>query len=306
MKDSIRVKEAEVFYTSFLQYTQSIFIEILERNTLDMNSLAEKIKILWNEIQYNRRFLLYANTCIEPALNENYIAAHSVRSTVIAIMLGKYFKLPYYRLLELGTATLLHDIGMFKLPLDTYLNGLDLTAQKKQLIWSHPMHSYKILQALKLPPAINLAVLEHHERENGSGYPKQIIGKDISFYGKIIAVACSYEALLADRMYKKPKDAHTGVLELIKNEGHQYDTNIIRALIFTFSIYPIGMFVLLSNGKQGRVFDTNPASQHHPFVQVLEPTDKGENPIVKTSNKGVYIARPLLREEIDYEKANAY
>jgi len=164
------------------------------------------------------------------------------------------------------------------------------------------MHSYKILQALKLPPAINLAVLEHHERENGSGYPKQLAGKDISFYGKILAVACSYEALLADRMYKKPKDAHTGVLELIKNEGYQYDTNIIRALIFTFSIYPIGMFVLLSNGKQGQVFDINPASQHYPFIQLLEPTTKGESQIIKTSNKGIYIARPLLREEVHSEK----
>ena len=296
MKDntySQKIQEAQKFYASFLSYTQSVFTGI---GAVDIDSIAKEITMLRNEIQYNRQFLLYAKTCIEPASNENYLASHAVRATVTAMLIGKHLQFAPFRLLELGMAAFLHDVGMLRLPSETYLNGIYLKVTEKDLIYSHPIHSYNMLKSLKCPPAVCMAALEHHERENGSGYPRKLKGESISLYGKIIAVACSYEALSAKRPYKRMKDQHSGIVELLKNEGAQYDINIVRALVAALSIYPIGTFVLLSNGKQGRVFDINPASQHYPIVQVEEES------IVKTSNNGISIVNPLTSEEIDRKK----
>jgi HD-GYP domain-containing protein (c-di-GMP phosphodiesterase class II) len=301
--DIIKIHKAEEFYVSFLQYTQSIFTSIMDIGVLDIDSVAEKIRILWNEVRYNRRFLLYTRPCVEPLINENYLASHSVRSAVIAMIIGVHLKLPNHRLVELGISALLHDIGMLKLPPEAYLKKSGLSEHEKKMIFSHPVHGYRMLKSLKFPSSIGLGALEHHEREDGSGYPRKFKGENISIYGKIIAIACSYEALSAKRQYKKAKDDNTGIMELLKNERKQYDGNVVKALAIALSIYPIGTFVLLSDGNQGQVFDINPLTQLYPAVRLLRKEDKEEKAIVWTSDKGVSIVRPLTREEIDLEKA---
>ena len=296
MKDKIndiKVQEAEKFYASFLKYTQSVFTGI---GLLDMDSITKKISELRNEVQHNRQFLLYAMYGMEHEKDENYLASHAIRTSAIAMIIGKYLKIAPHRLLELGIAAFLHDIGMLALPQETYLNELDLKAQEKEIINNHPLHSYNMLKSSKCTQAISSAVLEHHERENGSGYPRKLTGEHISLYGKIIAVACSYEALSAKRSYKKAKDQHRAMVELVRNKDSLYNITVIRALVTALSFYPIGTYVLLSDGKLGRVFDINPENQHYPIVQLEE------NTIITTTYNNVSIINSLTREEIDRKK----
>jgi HD-GYP domain-containing protein (c-di-GMP phosphodiesterase class II) len=160
--------------------------------------------------------------------------------------------------------------------------------------------SFNLLKSFDFPLVISLAALEHHERENGSGYPQKLTSEKISFYAKIIAVACSYEALSSQRPHKEAKDGHTGMLELLKNERKQYDDTVVRALVFSLSIYPIGLYVLLSSGKKGQVVDVNPENPRYPIVQVFgELTPDGKNKTLETSPSGLSIVRPLTREEIN-------
>jgi len=288
-----KIQEAEKFYASFLKFTQSVYAGI---GLLDIDSITKMTAELRNEIQHNCRFLLYAMNCIEPEKNENYLASHAVRTTVIAMIIGRHLKIAPHRQLELGVAALLHDIGMLTLPPEAYINELDIKAKNNELIINHPVQGYNLLKSIKCPPAISSAVLEHHERENGSGYPRQLKGEQISVYGKIIAVACSYEALSAKRSYKKMKDQHSGIVELVKNKENKYDINIVRALVATFSIYPIGMHVLLSNGRQGRIYDINPINQHYPVVKL------DDDMLVFTSAESVSISSFLTLEEIERKK----
>ncbi|MDR1929251.1 MAG: HD-GYP domain-containing protein, partial [Treponema sp.] len=89
------------------------------------------------------------------------------------------------------------------------------------------------------------------------------------------------------------------MLDLLKNEGRQYDETIVKALVFSFSIYPIGLHVLLSSGKKAQVVDVNPENPKFPLVRVFgEFTPDGKNKIIETSQEGIHIARPLRREEI--------
>ncbi|MDR0720656.1 MAG: hypothetical protein LBF78_13540 [Treponema sp.] len=89
------------------------------------------------------------------------------------------------------------------------------------------------------------------------------------------------------------------MLELLKNEGKQYDDTIVRALVFSLSIYPVGLYVLLSSGRKGQVVDVNPENPRFPIVQVFgELNPDGKNKILETSQTGVNIVRPLTRDEI--------
>ena len=299
LSDSDKIIRAEEFYAAFIKYVETIFTQAAIKNELDFNSVAEKIKSACDIIREDRRFLLRVQKNSLASPNDNYLASHAVKSTIISIIIGSYLKLPAHRLIELGVAALLHEIGMIKLPPQIYLSKRPLQPQEKKAILSHPVLSFNLLKSFDFPLTVTLAALEHHERENGSGYPRKITGDRINLYAKIIAVACSYEALSAQRPHKEAKDGYTGMLELLKNEGKQYDDTIVRALVYSLSIYPIGLYVLLSSGRKGQVVDVNPENPRFPIVQVFgELTPDGKNKILETSQGGIFIARPLTREEI--------
>jgi HD-GYP domain-containing protein (c-di-GMP phosphodiesterase class II) len=297
--DGDKLKRAEEFYTSFQKYVENLFTQVAIKNELVFKSVAEKVKVACDIIREDRRFLMRVQKDTEPAADQNYLASHAVRSTIIAIIIGTYLKLPTFRLIELGVAALLHEIGMIKLPPQVYLSKRPLNPQERKAILTHPVLSYNVLKSFDFPLVISLAVLEHHERENGTGYPQKLTGDKISLYAKIIAVACSYEALSTKRPHKEAKDGYTGMLELLRNEGKQYDDTVVRALVFSLSIYPIGLYVLLSNGKKGQVVDVNPENPRCPIVQVFgDLTPDGKNKTLETSPNGVSIVRPMTREEI--------
>ena len=302
LSDGDKIIRAEEFYAAFIKYVETIFTQAAIKNELDFKPVAEKIKSACDIIREDRRFLLRVqkNSLSNP--NDNYLASHAVKSTIIAIIIGFFLKLPNHRLIELGVAALLHEIGMIKLPPQIYLSKRPLQPQERKAILSHPVLSFNLLKSFDFPLTVTLAALEHHERENGSGYPRKLTGDRISLYAKIIAVACSYEALSAQRPHKEAKDGYTGMLELLKNEGKQYDDTIVRALVFSLSIYPIGLYVLLSSGRKGQVVDVNPENPRFPIVQIFgELTPDGKNKILETSQDGISIVRPLTREEIGQE-----
>ena len=202
---------------------------------------------------------------------------------------------------------MLHEIGMLQLPPQYYLADKTLTGVEKKAILAHPIYSYNILKKANFPPSICLGVLDHHEREDGSGYPRHLPGNELSLYSKIIAVACSYEAITAPRHYKDAQGSYEAMVEILKNSRKIYNETIIRALLSAVSLFPIGSYVYLSDGRIGQVVDANQENPKNPIVQVLnDPTtieDKEE--IITTSDTGIHIVRPLNKEETDEVRNSA-
>lgn len=296
--DGDRVKQAADFYRRFHEYVEGLFTNFVTKNELSLKDVSERIKELCDVIKEDRRFLLRVQ---DPGdVGKNYLATHSVKSTITSVVIGSYLKLPAHRLIELGTAALLHEIGMVKLPPQLYMNSKPLAPHERKAIVTHPVLGYNILRSMSFPLSVCLAALEHHEQENGLGYPRRMTGEKISLYAKIISVACSYDALTSARPYKNAKDGYLSMIDLLKNVGKQYDDTIVRALVFSLSIYPIGLFVLLSNGRKGQVVDVNPENPRFPVVQIFgEKTPDGKDRVVETAQAGIYIVRPLVKEEVE-------
>jgi HD-GYP domain-containing protein (c-di-GMP phosphodiesterase class II) len=295
------VDRAAELYEKLKAYMEELFICVAKKNELNYNELSALVDSVVPVVKENKQFLMKAQRAPPLEMEAGYQASHAVRSMIISMIIGNYLKFSDTRLAELGIAALLHEIGMTKLPPISkgYYNKRALTQDEKKAIFSHPVFSYTVLKAFNAPLTVCLAGLEHHERENGSGYPQKLTGDKISLYAKIIAVACSYEALTANRPYRDAKDAYSGMYTLLKNEGNQYDPTIVKALLYSLSLYPVGIYVLLSNGRKGQVVDVNPANPFYPVVRIFGLfTPEGDTVTMQTAKPGVYIVRPLRKDEM--------
>jgi HD-GYP domain-containing protein (c-di-GMP phosphodiesterase class II) len=293
------VTEAERFCALLKEWTGELFESASLKQQIRFSDVAEKIKDVISAINKNRRFLLQVLKNIDNVAEESYQLSHAVKCTIISLVLGQSFRLPIHRLIELGAAALVHEIGMVCIPSKVYLSDTELTSAEREMIYMHPSLGYDLLRANDFPLSVCVPAMEHHERENGSGYPSKLNGNGIGLYSKIIAVVCSYEAITTNRPHKDAEDEYHGMLRMLRNENKQYDDSVLNALVRNLSLFPIGLYVVLSNGKKAQVVDANPADPRCPIVQVFdEQTPDGRNKILTTDSKGIYITQVLDRSDM--------
>jgi HD-GYP domain-containing protein (c-di-GMP phosphodiesterase class II) len=301
IRDNQQMEDAKKLYYALVNFILESFKRFKEDNRLSIPSLSERIKQLIDMVKSGRDAILRYPEFVYPS--ENYMYVHSVNSAILALAIGELMKLPPHRMIELGLAALLHDIGMLKLPDAVYLKEDDLTDKEFQLVRANTTLGYKILKGFSVSEEIALAAEEHHERLDGSGYPKALSGDKISFYSRIVAVVCSYDAITSKRLFKTQNDSHAAVMELLKGRNTSYDEKVIHSLIVCVSAYPLGSPVLLSDDSIGRVTKTNPESPRFPFVLVLidkEGKRIDEPLLIKTAEvDGLSIKRSLTPKEAE-------
>lgn len=295
--ENSRLTVVQNLYNEFLNYISNIYTHYATHKQLNLEEISNTVKDLCSFVRENRRYVLRIQPS-QDGKNKNFLINHSMRSTVLAITIGLQLKLPLEKLIELGVACILHELGQIRLPPQLYLTDRKLTQSEKNEICTHPIISYNILKEFDFPLSICLGVLEHHEKENGKGYPRHLAGVSISPYAKIIAVACSFEAITSPRHYKEANSSYEAMVELLKNEGKQYDETVIKALLFSLSLFPIGAYVTLSDGRIAQVTDVNPENPKNPIVQILNEKDEnGEPKTVATSDTGLRIVRVLNKQQ---------
>lgn len=293
-------EEAQKAYTGILEFTHRMFDNFLKRSVIPIEPLNEQVKLLIVNLKKLRRHLLRLSELDREGFS--YIISHSVNVAILSVAIGDTLKLPSHKLIELGMAGLLHELGMFKLP-DTFQSAnRPLTEVEKRALSAHPLLGYRTLRDLSFPPNVTLAVLEHHEKEDGKGYPQGLTGDKIAMSAKILAVASAYDAQIVVRPYRVARSGHASLLELLKESKRSYDEQILRRLVFTLSLFPIGSLVELKNGSLAMVNDANPDDPRHPDVKIL--TDESHSPLVDypivklTERQDLDIQRVLTAEEI--------
>jgi HD-GYP domain-containing protein (c-di-GMP phosphodiesterase class II) len=295
--DAHKIAKAEEYIVELENMTSRLFEQAVDNRQMRYETIAAAIRELCERMKTEKNYFIQAES--RQSADELFHAAHCVRSTIIAIVIGMSLKLPAHRLIELGVAALIHEIGMSRLPPHICLSEGKLSPQELETLRTHSLLGYEILKNAGFPMAVCEAAYQHHERENGYGYPLRLTGENISLYSKIIAVSCSYTAITTDRPHQDARDGYAGVTDLLRNTGKQYDEAVVRALVFALSVYPIGQFVMLSNGKKGQVIDINPKTPRFPIVQIFsEQTPDGRNRIIETSPNGIHIQGPVDKDEV--------
>ena len=294
--EASRLSVVTNIYNDYLNYISYVYTRYATHKELNYEELSSKVKDLCVFIKENRRFVLRIQPTQEPKAKE-FLVSHSMRSTVYAITIGMQLRLPLSNLVELGVSCIVHEIGMIRLPPQLYMTERALNASDKKMIFTHPIISYNILQEFEFPLKVCLGALEHHERENGTGYPNHLPSEKISIYAKIIAVACSFEAITAPRHYKNAQSSYEAMVDMLKNNKQFYDENVIKALLYSLSLFPIGGYVYLSNGKIAQVVDVNPENPKNPVVQLVSTVKGAKQDTIQTSDTGIRIVRALNKDE---------
>ena len=287
----------EKTYKRFYDFTDEVYSTYRNKQSLNTEKIIAKMKELCAFVQENRQAVLILQS-IMPYNVDNFLVTHSLRSAVFAIVVGMELKMQNHQLVELATAALMHEIGLIHIAEDIYSRAGELSDEEKKYLHVHPVLSCKILKKAKFPLPVCLGTLDHHERENGTGYPQRLTGEKISLYGKIIAVTCSYEAMTGERKYKKAEDPATGLLNVLRREPSQYDEEVLKALLNALSFFPIGSFVYLSNNAVAQVIDNNSEDPRFPIVRVIDRSAKGAfSEAIRTAMDGIRIMRPARKEE---------
>ncbi|MBP5567751.1 MAG: HD-GYP domain-containing protein [Treponema sp.] len=295
--DYSRMEMVRKVYDEYLNYIEGVFRYYATHKQINQEEISETVKELCIFIKENKRFILRVDSSKEYA-DKNFLVRHSMRSTVLALVIGLQLRMPLSKMIELGVACIIHEIGMLCLPPSVYMTDKQLTLGERTQILKHTLFGYSIAKNLNFPLSIQLGILEHHEKENGTGYPRRLTGDKISINAKIISVACSYEAITAPRSYKDERSQFEAMIELLKNPDHQYDDTVIKALLYSVSLYPIGAYVYLTNRKIAVVVDTNPDNPKFPIVQSISEKEADGSPkIIQTSPDGITIARILSKRE---------
>jgi HD-GYP domain-containing protein (c-di-GMP phosphodiesterase class II) len=298
-KDGENLKRAQGVFNDLLNFTEKVFTNFVSKNELPQREISERMRLLGDQVREQRRYLLRFKALKNES--KNYIVEHSVKTAILSAAVGITFKLPPHKLIELGTTGLLHEIGMVKLPPQIYMSDKPLDPQQRKAITAHTVLGFKVLKEYSFPMPVCLGVLECRERLDGSGYPRGLTDEKLSLYGRIVGVTSAFAALVSNRPYRAPKEAHASLLELLQGRKVLYDERVLRALVANLSLYPIGSYVELANGYRGVVVETNDKDPRAPFVRLLA-SEKGEplaeQPTVQTSESTYRVTRALSEDEI--------
>jgi HD-GYP domain-containing protein (c-di-GMP phosphodiesterase class II) len=198
------------------------------------------------------------------------LSRHMLNTAVCAIKIGQGAEYRVEELSWIGLAGCVHDVGMVVVPRRVLDKPEPLSDEETALIRRHPDMGYRILAALG-PEYEWLAntALQEHEREDGSGYPRGLQGREIHEYAKIVGLADAYEALTHSRPYRHRRGPFEVVKHLVSSDRAKFPDRALKGLIRGLSAFPVGSFVRLNSGEIARIAATNTAFPLRPVVEVL-------------------------------------
>ncbi len=263
IKDEIRFNANSILRTTFHQLKESQRLEMVKIQDLVNNILDS---ILGNSyVIYNiHRINSY----------DNYTFSHSVHVCVLSLLIGSMMNLGRNDLEILGVSALLHDIGKIYIDLWVLNKPSKLNLQEYEMIKTHTREGYQALRkSVRMSFLIPHMALEHHEREDGSGYPRGLKGKRIHRFAKIIAVADVFDAMTAARVYKKGVPPSLAIQEICENTPLKYNLDVVNSLKKIITPFTRGSVLVLSNHQTVEVLSI---SRYQCLIKVIDGINQGE------------------------------
>lgn len=198
------------------------------------------------------------------------IYTHCINVCVLSIAIAEGMKVPESTVRQVGLGALLHDVGKLLIP-KPILNKPDLlTDDEYGLVKTHAMKGFEMLQTCYNAGAVAAhAALDHHERLDGSGYPRGLQGENIPLIGLIVAAADVYDAMVSTRPHRRGHLPEAVRRHLESNRGNLFEGDAVDAMLRRVAAYPIGTILSLGGGFVAVVIRQDPRDNNRPVIRVV-------------------------------------
>ena len=206
---------------------------------------------------------------------DNYTFTHMVNVSILTMGQGRGLGIDGAALRQLGLAALLHDIGKVRTPPEILNKTEQLTDREFEILKRHTVDGAQILRTTPEVPALAPVVaFEHHLRADGTGYPRGVSRPELNVATMLCGISDVYDAMRSQRVYQQafPTDRILSVLQ--RNDGKQFDQNLVRRFVQLVGIYPAGNLVRLDSGETAVVTKAYAPDPYRPRVKVLFAADR--------------------------------
>lgn len=257
---------------------------------------ARLINDVIDELIANRDLLIAS---VDPRELPDYPYLHPVSTTIIALATALKMGFTIKDMFSLGMGAIFMDLGMMFIDSEIITKPSALTPEEWQKVKEHPSIGFQIIRRTPMIDSISAGVvLQHHERLDGSGYPKRIKGSEVMRHVRIAMVADVFDALISKRPWREPKTFFEA-LNILKQEAAKgkLDAGVVNFFSQLVVPYPVGSGVMLSNGDIGIVASINKENLSKPVVKVVWKMDGSMYPSPFMVNllheKKLIIVKPL-------------
>lgn len=230
-------------------------------------SVMQVIETILDDVLHNPHAVL---ALVDARTAESELIQHSAGTAVLCICLGMQLGLSRTDLRELGAGALLHDVGKAVIPSEILYKPGRLTPEERKVVETHPEHGFQVLRQIADFPLLGAHIAyQHHERMDGSGYPRGLKQADIHMYGAICGVADVYDAMTSPRPYRNAIHPAAALHWIRDQAGTLFHRQVVGALTRVVAPYPVATLVELNTGEVGLVRELSGESLERPQVVIV-------------------------------------
>ncbi|MCC5829655.1 MAG: HD domain-containing protein [Phycisphaeraceae bacterium] len=216
----------------------------------------------------------------------DHLPDHAFAAAVLAMAAARQMNWDEQSIRAVGLAALTMDLGMLRVPRRIHHGGTELDTMDIRRIHEHPLESIEMLQqVLTVPPIVKLAVYQHHEREDASGYPMKRHTESICDLARLLAVADAFTAMTERRSHREARQPYAAMREILDGATRgEYWKPAIKAMIQAAGLFPVGSRVRLSDGRAASVVAANAQRIDKPVVEIKREDPDAEPVLIDLSD----------------------
>jgi putative nucleotidyltransferase with HDIG domain len=271
VKDPVSLKtELSLATTTFgeaKRAVNSIFDNLRRGGGLDVPHLENVVDSMVDSVFRNRDAMGWL---VRLKSTDDYLYHHSLAASVWALAFGRHLGLDKETLKAVGTGAMLLDVGKTRLPPELLKKSGKPSDKEWRMIHQHVNHGVELLRATPgVDERILTMIANHHERLDGSGYPRSLKDDEIPLVGRIAGIVDCYDAMIAERPYARPKSPYDAVRELKRLGGVAFPPQLVELFIQAVGVFPTGTVVELNTGEVAIVIGQNRFRRLRPEVMLI-------------------------------------
>jgi putative nucleotidyltransferase with HDIG domain len=269
----------------------TLFEDVRMGNSLDVGGARTTVTGMVDSILRHPDALVLLTTL---GNKDRGLVTHALSVCTLSLAFGRYLGLKEEELVDLGLGALLHDIGKIKVPDEVLDNIANASEEERALLEGHTLIGAMMLKNIKgLPDNVIAIVHDHHERANGSGYPRKMTGSGISMHTKIVSIVDTYDSITRGVHGYDSIRADEALKSIYAWRHELFDELLVEKFIQCVGIYPLGSVVELRTGQVGIVISSCPDARLFPRIMLV--LDAHRKPVEPPE----MINLALFREKLD-------